>query len=70
VGTNLRAVRPLWYWIGRAALFVVFPDVALSEKSPYLGSARVRLGPTTRPYQRPQSSYRLLTILLIPPINA
>jgi hypothetical protein len=48
----------------------VFADMALSEKSPYLGSARVRLGPTTRPYQQPQSSYRLLTILLIPPINA
>ena len=27
-------------------------DVALSEKSPYLGSAWVRLAPTTRPYQR------------------
>ena len=30
----------------------VSADVALSEKSPYLGGARVRLGLTTRPYQR------------------
>ena len=30
----------------------VSADAALSEKSPYLGSAWVRLGPTTRPYQR------------------
>ena len=30
----------------------VSADAALSEKSPYLGSAWVRLAPTTRPYQR------------------
>ena len=30
----------------------VSADAALSEKSPYLGNAWVRLGPTTRPYQR------------------
>ena len=33
----------LWYWIGRVALFVMFADVALSQKSPYLGSAWVRM---------------------------
>ena len=32
----------LGYWIGRVALFVMFADVALSEKPPYLGSALVR----------------------------
>lgn len=33
----------LWRWIGRVALFVMFADVALSEKSPYLRSAWVRM---------------------------
>ena len=32
----------LWRWIGRVALFVMFADVALSEKPPYLESALVR----------------------------
>jgi hypothetical protein len=41
----------LGYWIGRVALFVMFADMALSEKSPHLGGAlgEVDFSATRRP---------------------
>jgi hypothetical protein len=43
VGTDLRAVRPSGTGQGEWLFFFMFAGVALSEKSPYLGGAWVRL---------------------------
>ena len=43
VGTDLRAVRPCGTGQGEWRFFFMFADAALSEKSPYLGGAQVRL---------------------------
>ena len=43
IGTDLRAVRPSGTGQGEWLFFFMFAGVALSEKSPYLGGAWVRL---------------------------